>query len=114
MTNINPIFTETRLPKDIDLIEEVRKRLIAAGLQKEVSVAYESNQYILDASRMRPEAQRFLLNRYWHLQMVSLGTESIEQRYCLIQTGEFKDWLKLFDQMILPLCIKIRLPRILT
>lgn len=111
---INPIFTQAREPTDIDLISEVRILLKSSGLNKELMEAYDTHQYIVDGSLLRPEAQRFLLNRFWNIQLISFGVETTEERYCLLDCGDYSEWLRLFKAKILPTAIRLRLPKVIT
>ena len=103
-------YHAARQPNDIDLIAEVRQRLVISGISAERIMAYEQNQYIIDACDKTPEVQRFLLNRYWNLQLMSSRKVSINERYCLIPNGSIDDWLRLFSDKILPFIVKNELP----
>lgn len=107
------LFTTQRQPGELDLISEVRNILCAAGLNKEVERSYDTNQYIIDGANLTTEAQRFLLNRFWNIQLIALGVNSVEQRFCLIDSGEYKDWIKLFKESIVPYAVSNRLPMLL-
>lgn len=112
--SINPIFTQPRETTDTDMISEVREMLRSSGLNHELVSAYDTHQYIIDASTLRPEAQRFLLNRYWNIQLISFGIETSEERYCLLDCGDYTEWLRLFRTKILPTAVRLRLPKIIT
>lgn len=107
------LFTNLRTVGEIDLVTEVRNILCSVGLTKEVAESYDTNQYIIDAAPLCPEAQRFLLNRFWNLQLLAIGITSVEQRFCLIDSGEYKDWIKLFKESIVPFAVSNRLPIVL-
>ena len=111
---INPIFTQPRQATDIDLINEVRKILIESGLNKEMIEAYNTHVYIVDAENKCPEAQRFLLNRFCNIQLISFGVSTTEERYCLVDSGLYTEWLRLFKNKIIPTAINLRLPKIIT
>lgn len=65
--------------------------------------------------------QRFLINRFWRNAIGDIppsddGTarsRSLDVRYALVDTGEFKDWLRLFESEIIPCILENNLPRIL-
>lgn len=103
-------FTKERLSTDIDLVKEVRDLLVNSGLMQEVINHYDTSNYILEASTLTPDGQRFLLNRYWNLQLLVVDAITVEERFCLITNGEFHDWLRLFKDKILPCAICHRLP----
>lgn len=109
----NNIFVSERQENDFNIVEEVRKILHSSGLAVECQNAFDTNQYIIDAQRIGPDGQRFLLNRYWNLQLLSLGVSSIEERFCLIESGNYSDWVRLFKSKIIPCLVKNRLPRVI-
>jgi hypothetical protein len=104
------IFLKERAPEDLDLVESVRNLLVNSGLLPEVMKNFDNSNYIRQASSLQPEAQRFLLNRFWNLQLLVVEQSTIEERFCLITTGEYTDWLRLFKDKILPCAIANRLP----
>lgn len=57
--------------------------------------------------------QRFLINRYWRLQLQSLPENTMNARYCLVDEEHIapKDWLRIFKQGVLPCILKNNLPR---
>ena len=105
------IFLQERKHDDIDLVSSVRQLLADSGLLPQVIMFFDNNQNILDAINRPPEAQRFLLNRYWNLQLLLVNDNTIEERFCLIPNGEYCDWLRLFKNKVLPCAIVNRLPR---
>lgn len=95
---------------DIDLIDTVRQSLLMSGLGHQVTVAYNQNRFILEAEGKSSDVQRFLLNRYWNMQLAMAAKPSIEERYCLIPDGTIQDWLTLFKEKVLPFLITHQLP----
>lgn len=57
------------------------------------------------------DVQRFLINRYWHLQLGNLPFNTMDQRYCLVPQGSIERWLELFDQMVAPCIVQNNLPQ---
>lgn len=55
--------------------------------------------------------QRFLINRRWRM-ILGLVTQenTMDIRYCLVDSGEISDWLRLFETKVLPCAIKYSLP----
>ena len=103
-----------RQPGDLNLILEVRQALIEVGLLQEVQQAFDTNHYILDGLEKIPEVQRYLLNRFWNLQLLTVkDVSTLDERFCLVPDGAVEDWLRLFKQKILPFAIQHRLPRII-
>jgi hypothetical protein len=105
-------YTEPRHPEDRDLVAEVRNLLVASGLAMEAQKAYDTHNYIVEACIRRPLTQRFLLNRFWNLQLIMAPKPSIEERSCLIVDGSIDEWLHLFKAKILPFLIETRLPAV--
>lgn len=113
-SEINDIFVDLRKPEEIDMVGKVREILIAAGLATECSSGYDTNRYIQDAAVIGPVGQRFLLNRFWNLQLMNIqDTNTMEERFCLIDNGSPEDWLRLFQTKVIPCLVKHRLPKVL-
>jgi hypothetical protein len=54
--------------------------------------------------------QRFHINRYWRVQIGALEEDTIDIRYCLVDTGQIADWLRLFGGEVVKCIIKHKLP----
>ena len=56
--------------------------------------------------------QRFLINRYWRMQIMTLSESTIDVRYCLVDEPHIKttDWLRIFQKGVLPCILKNQLP----
>jgi hypothetical protein len=103
-TNEEPLKAEYDM---LDLTVEILKK---AGLAKEANDFYLTHHWIVEAKGKSFEDQRFLLNRYWNMQLLPFrGTAPL--RYYLINDGEPADWLLSFHQKIIPFCIENNLPR---
>lgn len=110
ISNID-IFAEPRKDYEMDLVGEVRKLLIVAGQGPNIQ-NYDNYSLIKDATPIGPVGQMFLLNRYWRLQLIAVDTESsLEARSCLIDDIPNDDWLRLFQEGVLPFISKHNLPR---
>lgn len=96
-----------------NLLEYVRSIMIDAGLKQRILEAYDNNQYIKDAQGTPANMQRFLLNRFWMLQVLSVDAPSHDVRFSLIDTGSFRDWKRLFKDVVLPFAVQHNLPRCL-
>lgn len=46
--------------------------------------------------------QRFLINRYWRELLGLLPENTLQVRQCLIDQGPIDDWLRLFEQGVIP------------
>lgn len=106
-------FARKRQEGERNLILEVRNALKEVGLQQKVKDCYDQDKEIIHAEDLNPEAQRYVLNHYWNLQLMSVATPSTDQRYCLVNDGTFDDWLRLFRQVIRPFLLEHDLPKVL-
>ena len=93
-----------------DLVSEIRTILIESGLAKEVAENFDTNGYVRDAINIPFDGQRFLMNRFWNLQLLQLGVTSIEERFCLLDEGTMKDWIQVFKDKIVTTLVSKRLP----
>jgi len=110
----NPLamFVEPRHPDDICLVSIVRDCFARHGFSQEAIDYFNNTKLVIDASFMRPIAQRHLLNRFFRSQMLAIRDQnSINERTCLIDTGEFSDWSRLFEESVIPFMLKNNLPR---
>jgi hypothetical protein len=100
---------------DIDLISVVEKVFTTYGIQDKIPV-FRSHRHVIEAQNKSSVAQRWLLNNYFRLQILSVGTKSgslaspAEARYCLIDNGSIDDWIKLFNQNVMPFLLENKLP----
>lgn len=103
-------YHQTKDANDIDLTAVVRTILVEAGLLQYVIAAYDNDRFILEAQNKPSEVQRFLLNRYWSFQLMQSEKSSIEERSYLIPNGEIEDWIRLFQNKVLPFILENNLP----
>lgn len=106
-------YLTRRTETDFDMISFVRQLLIDSGASQEAIVAYNNNALILEGTDRVPHVQRFLLNRFWMMQLMSCPVVSVKERYCLIPNGDIADWCRLFQDTILPFALKNNLPHTL-
>lgn len=117
--NLNPLqmgIKQYMTPKetgDIDLVYNVRTLLIDSGIHKDAVSSFDNNKTIREASGKISTVQRLLLNRYWTVQLMSADKPSGDVRYCLLDSGDIGDWIKLFTDMVLPFVIANGLPKTL-
>lgn len=97
------------------LIEDVRTVLLHAGLKSEVESVYDTDACLNDHKPFGTEGQRYALNKFWgrQLQSIQVRTEqsTMDERYCLIDKGDYNTWLKLFKTKIMPVVEIHRLPQ---
>lgn len=111
MAAVEPFaYTETRSETDRNLIQEVRQLLIDAGLGHYVPDNYDNHHLIRSGMDKVPDVQRWFLNKYWHLQLMSADAISVNERFCLIPNGSIDEWLDLFKKEVLPFVVRHSLP----
>ena len=106
-------FNQKREEGDIDLIDIVRNELVNAGLGQKLQAGYDNNRFIIDAKDKPSSVQRYFLNRYWNIQLMSSEKPSTEERFCLVPNGTNDDWLRLFKSKVLPFIIENGLPKVI-
>ncbi len=102
-------YSAPREDGDVDLVKIIRDMLIKVGQLPKVHL-YDNSVKIKEASIRRPDVQRFILNDYWNIQIMSVDTDSIDVRYCLVGRGDYKTWLELFESKVLPFIMEHNLP----
>lgn len=107
------IVEKVPLPQSIDLVEKIRILLTGAGLIKEANLIFMLDPLVQASIGQHAYVQRPNLNKYFLYQLSQFGSESIEERYCLIDDGTPEEWLRLFEGKILPFLITKRLPVLL-
>lgn len=98
---------------DIDLISEVRRSLVEAGLEKEVLTAYDNSVELSFGLGKIPNVQRFHLNKYLNLQLMYGSPETMNERFCLVADGSPERWLELVQKQVIPRMVKEQLPKTL-
>lgn len=56
--------------------------------------------------------QRFLVNRQLRQLVGRVPDNTTQIRFCLVDTGTSDDWLRLFEQMVLPCMMKHSIPQL--
>lgn len=103
-------FKQPRQAGETDLVTECREMLINSGLIREVQAVFDTHPYICEALPLGLNAQRYLLNKFWQVQLMSLSCDTQKERFCLIDRGEAKDWIKCFREGVLPKICEYSLP----
>lgn len=59
--------------------------------------------------------QRFLINRYWRMQIQGLNEDTLNVRYCLVDEAHIPtaDWLRIFTEGVLPCILKNKIPSLM-
>jgi len=103
-------YNGKKLENEIDLVEQVRSRMVSAGLLEKLPECFDQNRFILEAKDRQAHAQQYLLNRYLSLQLMSSVEPAALERYALIYEISSDKWLAIFDQKILPAIVNYDLP----
>lgn len=85
------------------LIGAVAQMLSESGIDPSPMLNYPE---IMISANSPMDEQRIKLNRYWNLQLLKLPVDTVSERYCLVPSGEFVDWLMLFRTKIMPVFIE--------
>lgn len=96
---------------EIDLASVVRKLMVEKGIKPEYVEVYDNSTEVKLMLGRDLTEQRALMNKFWHLQLTSLDISTIKERFCLISDGEVSDWIRLFEQEVLPFVAHRQLPR---
>lgn len=94
--------------EQINLVDEVSKILEEAGHPRPQDWKRYLDQNALISDTMY---QRFLINRCFRQILGEVTTEvTMDVRYCLVDNGKIKDWLRLFKQGVVPCIVRLNLP----
>ena len=100
--NTNPF--PDRLPGDVDLVNEITNLLSQAGHPAPSN--WENQLAMANPRTLGPNLQRFIINRYWRVKLGICEQNSTMERFCLIDSGEYKDYLEIFKVNVIPFIIK--------
>lgn len=103
-------FQATREEDQLDLVTKVKESLSEAGLGNNLE-KFDNDNLIVLAKDKTADVQRHFLNRYWSFQLANAScSDTFEARVSLIPDGTPWDWLKLFNENVIPVCKKYNLP----
>lgn len=104
-------FYESKKPEnELDLVAVVREKMIMAGLKDKVVECYDNNRFIIEAKDRPCHAQQYHLNRFFSTQFMAAKEQAAVERYSLIYEINSKEWLEIFDNLILPAVVNYDLP----
>jgi hypothetical protein len=106
------IMEMVRKEGEVDLIQECAKALQESGLGQKLDI-FMQNHHIVSGLNLAPDAQRFLLNQYWRVQLMSAPVSSTNERFNLIDTGTPSDWIRLFKHFVIPFIVQHDLPKVI-
>lgn len=109
-TNIRR-YEDARTESDIDLVSIVTN-LLKEELGPEVDISsFTENLEILDARTRRPDVQRFIINKFFRIQLCSLKVDTMRARQALIPEGDISRWIEYFRTYVIPYCVDHHLPK---
>jgi len=101
----NTVTEET----NTDLIKMVNDVLIKLGHQRPTDWMCHLHPDGLNTTDNK--LLRFLINRAFRIILGSVSDENtMDARYCLVDTGEIKDWIRLFETGVAPTIVRLSLP----
>jgi len=103
-------YNTDRQSDELDLVKEVRQRLLSLGLEDKLQEGFDTNRFILEAVDKNSHVQQFLLNRYLTIQFMASQEDTAVERYALMNEVNPSDWLTVFEQRILPAVVNLDLP----
>lgn len=106
-------YLAPRADGDIDLVAEVRNLMLRYGLGPKIEAAFDNNRFIIQARDKGSHVQRYLLNNYFVQQLMFASKPTTDERFCLVPDGDVRDWLRLFEQKVLPFIVDNDLPRVI-
>jgi len=101
------VFVEQRQQGDIDLVNEITNVLQQVGHPKPAN--WIGDHIVQEAINAAPKLQRFLINRFWRIQLGLCVESTTRERYCLVDTGSHEEYLKIFKEAIAPSIVKYKL-----
>lgn len=107
---MNQLF-QPRMEGEMDLISEVRKALIEAGIGAGIT-AFDNDPNIIFAKPHNSNVQRFKLNTWLDTQYQATGLEVSDQRSMLLDNGTPQNWLEVFVKFHIPSMKALGLPMI--
>lgn len=103
-------YNSARHPDEIDLVAEVRQRLVDVGLKDRLPFTFDNNRFIIEAQGRTAHAQQYNLNRYLSTQLMSVPEDTSVERYALVYEIRPDHWLTIFEKTILPSFVNYNLP----
>lgn len=116
MTALNVVvdqYNKPTSPIDIDMVKSVESLLVREGLGTDLVDAYYGNRFISEAVGKNSATQRFLLNKFWNLQIGLVDGGGVNERYNLLRDGSINDWMVAFETNVLPFIKKHHLPKVI-
>lgn len=104
-------FAKPREDGEIDLIASCRQLLVDSGLIQNAESSFDTSQHIKIAQGANSLAQRYCLNTFWRIQLMRLPCDTQRERFCLLDEGPVENWLRIFEEAIMPVVRLHNLPK---
>lgn len=103
--NTNPF--PNRQPGDTDLVHAVTELLKESNHPDPMN--WEAGLAMANPRLLGPKLQRFLINRYWRVQLGMCADDTTSARFCLFESGEDREYLDVFKTNVIPYIMKNQL-----
>lgn len=103
-------YNSERMATEMDLVDKVRELFIKNGVGHLLKEAYEESRFIIEARSRPSHAQQYLLNRWISLQLMAKDNADPLLLYSLVYEIRPDQWLRIFEQYILPNMLSLDLP----
>lgn len=107
-------FTTPARDGEVNMVLAVQDHLMLGGVPAQCQLFYQNHPDINMVRGLCFEAQRFVLNQFWMLQLQKVQNEkkisTIDHRFCLLEEGTPEQWLKNFHEMIVTFAAEHALP----
>lgn len=95
--------------QQINLVEAITNILVEAGHGRPSDWQRKVDKTAFETDNQN--FQRFLINRGFHLILGGVVTEdTMNARYCLVDTGSIDDYLRLFKTEVAPILVRANVP----
>lgn len=106
---MHTVADTTAAPAAKQLHEEITEILQRAGHSRPQDWVRGLHPDALNSATPQ-DVQRFLINRYWRHQLGGVQSNTMDERYCLVDTGSIADWLRLFETGVAKCLVDNSLP----
>lgn len=113
VVSVNTNHSDVAKKGDINLIGCVRDILIHSGRRDRIEQLFDTNTSIIYALDKGPKAQRDVLIAFWNLQFMGTACGGHEERACLSLPFNDEDWLRVFNDKLVPFILDNDLPKAL-
>lgn len=105
------LLNENRQETEPNLIDKVVELLNKYNFSNESINLFLNSKLVANCQNNVFEVQRVNVNRFWNMQLMVLGSKSIEARSFLLQDGTMENWLEFFERVV-PFMKENNVPRV--